>query len=526
MWVGGHTAASRAPHNAATESLWSPLIVDMRADIAVENRGPKAGLLKSVRPYVAVAAVVVTGAVLGATIYFTLLDLQWVAFLAGILLASILAMTARAARAEQSAASNLGRLSLAEYQMAGQAQRHVELEQQLVAARVRLRFSDEQLPIMLAFVDQDTRYRFHNRAFGGWLGLSEEKIQGQHMREVLGRKVYSEIEPYVLAAANGQVVRYERTHKAADGALFQLAVQYLPRFAEDGGYAGFYVAITDVTERRHVSARSAAPAPGSAGEPDDAGQRILAAINGNEFTLLCHRIVPLSGDPAAPGHYELLIRLLEEESGMVPPGAFFPLAEEFGLLPQLDRWVVSNLLDWIAGPDGAAIAGAGSVYFVNVAAATLSDPDFPEFLELQLRRTGVPGKAVCFEIDEADLVRKRGDADAFARQARLNGCRIAISGFGESPQSLGLLKQFPADFVKINGSIVRLALAYPVPRAKVAATVHAARAIGARTVAEMVEDEGTLAMLRASGVDFAQGFGISLPQRLTEPRWPAVRAAA
>lgn len=495
----------------------------MRADIAVESRGPRTSLLKSVRPYVAVAAVVVTGAVLGATIYFTLLDLQWVAFLAGILLASILSMTARAARAEQSAAASLGRLTFAEYQMAGQTQRHVELEQQLVAARARLRFSDEQLPMMLAFVDQDTRYRYHNRAFGSWLGLSDEKILGQHMREVLGRKVYSEIEPYVLGMAKGQVVRYERTHKAADGALFQLAVQYLPRFAEDGAYAGFHVAITDVTERRHVSAPAARLMPP---EADDAGQRILAAINGNEFTLLCHRIVPLLADPAAPGHYELLIRLLEEESGMVPPGAFFPLAEEFGLLPQLDRWVVSNLLDWMAGPAGAALAVSGSVYFVNVAAATLSDPDFPEFVELQLRRTGVAGRSVCFEIDEADLMRKRGDADAFARQVRLNGCRIAISGFGETRQSLELLKQFPVDFVKISGGIVRQALAYPVPRAKIAATVRAARAIGARTVAEMVEDEGTLAMLGTSGVDFAQGFGISLPQRLTEPDWPAARAVA
>lgn len=517
---------SPKPQTAATDIQWSPLIVDMRADIAVESRGPKTSLLKSVRPYVAVAAVVVTGAVLGATIYFTLLDLQWVAFLAGILLASILAMTARAARAEQSASANLGRLSLAEYQMAGQSQRQVELEQQLVAARVRLRFCDEQLPMMLAFVDQDTRYRYHNRAFGSWLGLSDEKIQGQHMREVLGRKVYSEIETYVLEAANGRVVRYDRTHKFADGALSQFVVQYLPRFAEDGTYAGFYVAITDVTERRHTSVRSAQQSASEGGAPDDAGQRILAAINGNEFALLCHRIVPLSADPAAPGHYELLIRLLEEESGMVPPGAFFPLAEEFGLLPQLDRWVVSNLLDWLAGPEGAALVGAGSVYFVNVAAATLSDPDFPEFVELQLRRTGVPGKAVCFEIDEADLMRKRGDAAAFARQLRLNGCRIAISGFGESGQSLELLKQFPADFVKINGSIVRQARAFPVPRAKVAATVRAAREIGARTVAEMVEDEGTLAVLRSSGVDFAQGFGISLPQLLTEPEWPAVRAAA
>jgi len=501
----------------------------MSEAIALGPNADRVSLLGAVKPYIAVVAVALTGAVLTATIYFTLLELQWIAFLAGILLASILAMTARAARAERSAASNLGRLGMAEYRLTGQARHREDLEKRLAAANARLRYSDDQLPIMLAFVDESTRYRFHNRAFSNWLGLKDEKIQGQHMRDVLGRKVYGEIESYVLDVAAGHVVRYERTHKGMDGALYQVAVQYLPRFSENGVYAGFYVAITDVTERRHVVAppavAAALPATASAaaesGDWQDVSDRILAAINGNEFTLFCHRIMALRDERAGAAHFEVLIRLLEEESGLVPPGAFFPLAEEHGLLPQLDRWVVSHVLDWLATPAGAARVSEGSIYFINVAAATISDPDFPEFVEFHLRRTGLPGGSICIEIDEADLMLRKGDAAAFVRLIRECGCLIAISGYGRNLQSMEVLKQFPVNFVKIHGSIVRQIVAYPIPLAKVAATVQFAHGIGVRTVAEMVEDEGTLALLRKVGVDFAQGFGISLPQPLTEPAWPA-----
>ena len=487
------------------------------------------GMLKAVTPFIAAGAVVITGTVLIAAIYFTLFDLEWVAFLGGVLMASILAMAARAARAEVAAANRGGRLLLAEYRLTGEGERRDKLEKQLAAANARLRYSDEQLPVMLAFVDQDTRYRFHNHAFRSWHGLQESKIDGQHMRDVLGRKVFMEVEPYVQAAAAGRLVRYERTHKAPSGALFRIAVQYLPQFGTDGIYAGVYVVITDVTERRDVEVSAAASAEAASDEAagaesqewHDESRRILAAINGNEFVLFCQKIVPLAADAAGSEHHEVLIRLQEEESSTIPPGAFFPLAAEHGLLPQLDRWVLAHVLDWMGTPVGAGTVAAGEIYFINIASATISDPEFPDFVEQQLRRTGVRASAVCLEIDEADLNRNQGDAVAFARAIRHCGCLIAISGFGRLCLSMETLRLFPVDFLKIDGGIVRQILAYPAVLGKLVAISKLAKAIGVRTVAEMVEDDPTLAMLRKLNVNFAQGFGISRPRLLADLKVPA-----
>jgi PAS domain S-box-containing protein len=494
------------------------------ADDSANQGGSPTGLLQSVKPFIAAGAVIATGGVLIPAIYFTLLDLQWIAFLAGVLIASILAMTAQATRAGIAAESGARRLALADYRSAGESGHREKLEKLLADANARLRYSDEALPAMVAFVDHDTLYQYHNRAFANWLGLEDAKIDGKHMRDVLGRKVFSEVESYVFEVAAGHIVRYERTHKSASGALYRVAVQYLPQFGKEGTYTGFYVVITDITERRDVGLPPGALRTSDPGTPvpfgatadtwQDASQRILAAINGNEFTLFCQRIAPLAHDAAAPDHYEVLIRLLEEENRMIPPGAFFSLAEEYGLLPQLDRWVFSHVLDWMVTPGGAGTVRAGAIYFINVAAATISDPDFPEFVEYHLRRTGVPAKSVCVEIDESDLTASLGDGVEFARRIRQCGCLIAISGFGRKRLPMETLKLFPVDFLKIHGGIVRQVAAYPESLAKTVAICKLAKAIGVRTVAEMVEDDATLELLRKLKLDFAQGFGISRPRTL------------
>jgi len=223
----------------------------------------------------------------------------------------------------------------------------------------------------------------------------------------------------------------------------------------------------------------------------------------------------MEGGPA-PSHHEVLIRLREEENGHVPPGAFFSLAEEHGLLPQLDRWVFENVFQWMVTPVGAQTVLAGETYFVNVAAATLSDPTFPDFVELHLRMTGAPGESICIEIAEADLILHQGDAVALARKVRECGCKIAISGFGHNRLAIGILRLMQVDFLKIDGRIVRNVVTYPVQLGKAVAIVRLAGTIGARTVAEMVENSQTLNTLRDAGVDYAQGFGIALPKRLDE----------
>ena len=488
--------------------------------------------MNMLKPFVTVLAVVAMSGLLVFAIRFGALGLEWITFLSGVLAASLLAVVVRATRAEFFAARRLARLTILQERLAREKKRWEELEKAFAAVKATLHFSDEALPLMVAYVDTQARYRYHNRAFRDWLGLRKEKIDGQHMRDVHGRKGFGEIEAAVARAMEGQSVQFEWTQKTPGAPIYRLSIQYLPRFDEKANLVGFYSVTTDLTDRadaRAMAPAGEAPRSGPAaqqsqelfvdsGPRDDtastgAVERIAAAIKKGEFSLLYQPIRPLQRAAGLSEHYEIFVRLLEEESNSMPPGAFFPLAEELGLLPQLDRWVVEHLLAWMSSRK-AGMAGRGQVFFLNIAPDTIGDPDFPEFVEYQLRKSGIPGSALCFEITQTALSSRRGDVEQFARLVKQSGCRMALTGFGREGMSVDLLKTYPVDFLKIHGSVILGLQRNPGDLGKLLAISRISKVIGISTVAEMVETEEAIAQLREINVDFAQGFGIAKPQPL------------
>ena len=504
-------------------------------------------LLRSVQPFIAAAAVIATAAVLVVAIYFTLLDLAWIAFLGGVLVAGLLAVVTRATRAEYVAVTRGAKLAVSEDRLSHETDQREKLEAMLGRANAMLQFSDELLPAMVAFVDAEGIYRYHNHAFRRWLDLPPHRIDGHHMREALGRVVYAQVEADVLRALSGETVRYQRTQKIATGAVFRLNAQLLPVRDARGKPNGFFAVMTDITEGNELRPPEAAPAVAraadGAGPPatspakelsdqlrfdaalaeqatglPDARERILAAIERNEFSLYCQLIEPLDTSSGRPRHYEILIRLLEEEANMIPPGAFFPLAEEYGLLPQLDRWVVTHLLQWIAGREPGTPGRNGESFFINIAIATLCDPDFPEHVAQQLNKFGLPGDVLCFEITESELTPYRSDVDAFVRGIRPSGCKLALSGFGRDRVTVGVFKELPLDYLKIDGSVILNIHKDAFGMNKLIAIHRVASAVGIPIVAEMVEDAATIASLRRITVEYGQGFGISRPAPLADLR--------
>jgi EAL domain-containing protein (putative c-di-GMP-specific phosphodiesterase class I) len=193
------------------------------------------------------------------------------------------------------------------------------------------------------------------------------------------------------------------------------------------------------------------------------------------------------------------------------------LVEEAGLLQQLDRWVITNLLQWVARHHGSSGNRERDIFFINIAAETLRDVDFPDHVAHQLHKRTCRGSILCFEIAESDVVAHRGDVDAFVRAVRATGCKIALSGFGRNRASIQVLKELPVDFLKIDGSIVLQATRDPVSMGKLVAINRLATSIGIATIAEMVEDDATIASLRKIKVHYGQGFGLSRPQPLSGP---------
>ncbi len=474
-----------------------------------------------VQPAITAIAVIATAATLVSSIYFTGFNPQWVTFLAGVLLASTLAEATRRSYMEWVVVRRTAQLSAVKNKLDREVQLRTIAEKKILDCIPKLHLIDEILPTMVAFVDREGCCQYHNRAFREWRQLRPEQIDRLHMREVLGAKVYQETATAVRQSLDGHALRYVRTEQMPDGAVYKLSVQHLPQFGPSGNVTGFYMLITDITEPGdvHPSVR-----PGSSVDQDMfvetfasqvAGQHdmdtIMQAIENNEFTLFCQLIAPVSDESGEAGHYEILVRLLEEEEGVMPPGMFFPFAEQHGLMPHLDRWVLQNVSKWIARQNPQVWQRGNSLLFINVSEDTIIDPGFPEFLQLTLLEHAVFGSAICFEIPYSEISSIPVEVVEFTRQVRRSGCRIALSGFGRDKVSFDRISGIEVDFLKIDGSTILGILQDQVKLSKVTAINMVAKKVGVKTIAEMVENEETMAKLKEIGIDFAQGFGISRP---------------
>jgi EAL domain-containing protein (putative c-di-GMP-specific phosphodiesterase class I) len=242
---------------------------------------------------------------------------------------------------------------------------------------------------------------------------------------------------------------------------------------------------------------------------DDPVAYLRHALSEDAFDLYCQPIAALGGLVMAYPMGEILIRLREEEQALLPPGEFLPVLEQYGLMPQLDRWVVRQALARIAV--GSRIARL----CLNLSVQTLADPTFPAFVADQLAATRVPGNCVLFEIEEHDAMTVPDSVARFAALAGSLGAGMVIDGFGRTADALQLLVYVPClRAVKLHSSRTRQLLSHgrrvwPIDR-----FLRETAARGIMAVAESVEEPRALPRLKALGIRYAQGFAVYKPQRL------------
>ena len=242
--------------------------------------------------------------------------------------------------------------------------------------------------------------------------------------------------------------------------------------------------------------------------------RLHAALEEDRFRLFAQTIQGL-GSNADPGfHYEVLIRMVDEEGGLVPPGAFVPAAERYGVMPSIDRWVVRNVIQWLSTQqrhlDGLSFCS------INLSAPTLSDPEYPHFIKDLIESYGVPPEKLCFEITETSAISNFNQALKLISALKEKNCLFALDDFGSGMSSFGYLKNLPVDFLKIEGSFVREIVSDDTSMALVRSINDIGHVMGKKTIAEFVEDDAVLAMVAQLGIDYAQGYGISKPMPLDE----------
>ncbi|MEM5310771.1 EAL domain-containing protein [Paraburkholderia sp. JHI869] len=239
--------------------------------------------------------------------------------------------------------------------------------------------------------------------------------------------------------------------------------------------------------------------------------RVKAALEHDRFRLYAQQIKSLKEGAGEEVHVELLLRMVDESGGVIPPAYFIGAAERFNLMPLVDRWVIGRAFEAIAAGHLAA-----NVWSINLSGASLGDEDLLAYIVQQQQRCGISFESVCFEITETAVITNLSKAIALMESLRVLGCRFALDDFGSGMSSFTYLKRLPVDYLKIDGSFVRGIASSDLDRTIVQSIHQVAHAAGKATIAEFVESEAIIGRLSGIGIDYAQGFCVGLPQPLPE----------
>jgi diguanylate cyclase (GGDEF)-like protein len=241
-------------------------------------------------------------------------------------------------------------------------------------------------------------------------------------------------------------------------------------------------------------------------------QRIQHVLEQNRFRLFFQPIAKLNRGPGEKNtmHGEVLIRMLDDEQRIVGPGAFIPSAERYLIMPQVDRWVVSNTFKMLM-LDRDKVVERVSTCCINLSGQSLSDERFLDFLVDEIRNSGVPPELLCFEITETAVIANLCNASRLISKMREMGCRFALDDFGVGLSSFGYLKNLAVDYLKLDGCFVKNMVADNIDHAMVKAINQIGHTMNIRTIAEFVEDQETLQAVRQVGIDYAQGYAIARP---------------
>jgi diguanylate cyclase (GGDEF)-like protein/PAS domain S-box-containing protein len=240
--------------------------------------------------------------------------------------------------------------------------------------------------------------------------------------------------------------------------------------------------------------------------------RINNALEENRFELFRQTIQPLQGGETG-AHYEILLRMRDENGGIISPGLFIEAAERYGITPNIDRWVIRSAFRWLVSE--ADERERLVLCSINLSGQSLGDEKFLPFVVDQFQMSGIDATKICFEITETAAIASYSQANRFINALKELGCKFALDDFGTGLSSFGYLKHFPVDFLKIDGSFVKEILHDPIDREMVRSINEIGHLTGKQTIAEFAENEEIITMLRGMGIDYAQGYGVSEPKRVT-----------
>ena len=382
----------------------------------------------------------------------------------------------------------------------------VRAEIELREARDYLSAVTESMGEALWTLDAHGALMYMNPAAELLLGWSKDELRGRlmhdavHFRRPDGRPFPVAECPMTASRVAGDVVRVsDDVFIRRDGS--QVDVQYTSSPLKTGdAITGSVVVFSDITARK-------------AAEEDMRRQldaftqvrHIREALTEERMVLYAQPIWDLASGTTI--QHELLIRMRARDGTLLPPDTFLPAAERHGLIAEIDRWVIGR---------AAQLSGQGHLVQLNLSAGSLADPQLFEYFRRELERYGAQPRNMVVEVTETALMKNEQLAAVLLERMSLLGCEIALDDFGVGYGSFSYLKHFPVNYLKIDREFIADIATNVASRHVVQAVVSLARGFGQKTIAEGIEDESTISLLREMGVDYAQGFAFGRPAPLDE----------
>ncbi len=232
--------------------------------------------------------------------------------------------------------------------------------------------------------------------------------------------------------------------------------------------------------------------------------RIQEALRENLFRMYCQAIDPVTTSRELY-HFEVLLRLVDKQGEVIAPSQFIPPAEQFNLMPTIDRWVIDTTFRTMAESGFAQIAREG-VVSINLSGQSLADGELPDYIFRKLVEHSIAPDCICFEITETVAFRDSAAAIRTMSAIKSLGCSLSLDDFGTGLSSFSYLKELPVDYLKIDGSFVRIILEDRIAHAMVASINQIGHVMGLKTVAEYVENDAIAERLALMGIDYLQGY--------------------
>ena len=234
---------------------------------------------------------------------------------------------------------------------------------------------------------------------------------------------------------------------------------------------------------------------------------IMKGLTEDRFKLYVQPIVPMD-EVRQERHYEVLIRYENDDGSIVSPGEFLPTAERYNLIEKIDRWVVNTLMAWLKEN---RIHVDNTLFSVNLSGRSIGSPTFHKFLKHELEETEIDKTALCFEITETSVVDNVERSVEFINSIKSLGVRFSLDDFGTGLSSFSYLKQFPVDYLKIDGEFIRDIIENDTSFVFVRSMSEVGHCLEMKVIAEYVESDQMFDKLRAANIDFIQGYIVGKP---------------